>query len=265
MFKIDYYRLDRAAEKIGCAKDDLIGLAVEGKLSLYVNGVPSAMRFDSSLYDEFINRTYLAAIDPDNFTHPPELGTKCHEPPICKIPVWVFQVANWYIKPMNTNTLHDAKDPNIFYRFDNTVKGGLLNLDLFNWFVSAEDVARLLKSTVSETEQTGAGNIEGNTKGDNERVLTPSNDNPKKEKELTRWLRETWINEGKPKGTAFFNVLKKYKGQKGSPIIDHYSSGKGAGIKWETSAGNSGDMTKKTILNKVSTFKNAPQQNPVNS
>ena len=96
-----------------------------------------------------------------------------------------------------------------------------------------------------------------NNKLDSERGLTSSN-NSKNERELTRWLRETWINEGKPKGTAFFNVLKKYKGQKGSPIIDHYSSGKGAGIKWETSAGNSGDMTRKTILNKVSTFKNTP-------
>ena len=72
------------------------------------------------------------------------------------------------------------------------------------------------------------------------------------------WLRETWINEGNPGGTAFFTKLKKYVNQKGSPIVEHYSAGKDAGFRWETSAGTTGRMTKKTISNKVSIFNNKP-------
>ena len=79
-----------------------------------------------------------------------------------------------------------------------------------------------------------------------------------KERELTVWLRETWIKEGKLGGTAFFTKLKKHVNTKGSPIIEYYSAGKVAGIKWETSAGNRGEMTKKTISNKVSIFKSKP-------
>ncbi len=77
-----------------------------------------------------------------------------------------------------------------------------------------------------------------------------------KERELTAWLRETWINEGKLGGTAFFTRLKKYEKQKGSPIVEHYSAGKDAGFRWETSAGTTGRMTKKTIQSKVSIFNN---------
>ena len=36
---------------------------------------------------------------------------------------------------------------------------------------------------------------------------------------------------------TFFTKLKKYVKQNGSPIVEHYSAGKVAGIKWETSAG----------------------------
>ncbi|MCK9620555.1 MAG: hypothetical protein M0R47_08480 [Methylobacter sp.] len=78
------------------------------------------------------------------------------------------------------------------------------------------------------------------------------------ERELTLWLRETWEKELKPGGTAFFGKLKKYKGVQGSPIIEHYSAGKDAGIRWETSKGTTGEMKKKTILNKVGAFKNVP-------
>jgi hypothetical protein len=73
--------------------------------------------------------------------------------------------------------------------------------------------------------------------------------------ELTQWLRETWIEEGKLGGTAFFGRLKKYEGAKGSPIIEHYRAGKDAGFKWQTSKGTTGEMKKSTLLNKVSAFK----------
>ena len=79
-----------------------------------------------------------------------------------------------------------------------------------------------------------------------------------KEREVTAWLRETWIKEDKMGGTAFFNKLKKYTNIKGSPIVEHYSAGKVAGIRWKTSAGSTGEMKKKTILTKVSLFKNTP-------
>ena len=80
-----------------------------------------------------------------------------------------------------------------------------------------------------------------------------------KERELMAWLRETWINEGsKLGGTAFFTKLKKYVNKDGSPIVEHYSAGKSAGFRWETSAGATGTTTKKTIQNHVSVFKNKP-------
>lgn len=81
----------------------------------------------------------------------------------------------------------------------------------------------------------------------------------KNERELTKWLRETWNQEGKPKGTVFFNSLKKYVNKTGSPIVEHYTtSKKGAGIRWNTgSAINS--MAKKTIQNKPSIFEKESQ------
>lgn len=86
-----------------------------------------------------------------------------------------------------------------------------------------------------------------------------------KERDLTKWLRETWIEEGTPEGTAFFDVLKKYDRKPNSPIMEHYTtSNKGAGIRWNT--GNAtGNMGKKAIQSKVSLFKKELQQNGVNS
>ena len=75
------------------------------------------------------------------------------------------------------------------------------------------------------------------------------------ERELTQWLRETWDNEKRPGGTAFFNRLKKHVNVPGSPVTEHYSAGKYAGIKWRTSTGTTGEMVKKTIQTKVSLFK----------
>jgi hypothetical protein len=104
------------------------------------------------------------------------------------------------------------------------------------------------------------------SKANGKTELTPNTQTTdKNEREVTQWLRETWIKESKPNGTKFFTALNKYKGQKGSPIIDHYTAGKSAGIKWKSSRGYTGEMSKKTIQNKVSNFKKTSQQNTVNS
>ncbi|MCX7091898.1 MAG: hypothetical protein NTY50_00385 [Methylobacter sp.] len=89
-------------------------------------------------------------------------------------------------------------------------------------------------------------------------VKVTQDNETRNEIELTRWLRETWIKEGKLGGTAFFNMLKKYEKQKGSPITQHYGAGKDAGFDWLTSYGTSGSMKKKTVATKVSIFKNTP-------
>ena len=77
----------------------------------------------------------------------------------------------------------------------------------------------------------------------------------RKERDLTKWMRETWLKEGKIGGSSFFNGLKKYVNKEGSPIVEHYTTGKnGAGIRWNT--GNAtNNMAKKTIQTKVSRFK----------
>ncbi len=107
-------------------------------------------------------------------------------------------------------------------------------------------IAKWLQNTEVEVEAVGDA-VTGNHAG-----------TALKEKEVIAWLRETWINEGEPGGTAFFNKLKKYVNKKGSPIVEHYSAGKDAGFRWETSAGTTGRMARKTISNKVSIFNNKP-------
>ena len=77
----------------------------------------------------------------------------------------------------------------------------------------------------------------------------------KRETEINRWLRETWIKEGKPTGAKFFDALKKYKGQKGSPILEFYSAGEHRGFKWQTSGGAIGEWKRKRIQNLASEFK----------
>jgi hypothetical protein len=82
---------------------------------------------------------------------------------------------------------------------------------------------------------------------------------PFNERELTKWLRETWIKEEKPGGSAFFDGLKKYVGKNESPICEHFTtSKKGAGIRWNT-GGATSYMTKKAIQNSVSRFKKTTQ------
>ncbi|MDD2739913.1 MAG: hypothetical protein PHR94_13360 [Methylomonas lenta] len=83
------------------------------------------------------------------------------------------------------------------------------------------------------------------------------------ERELTTWLRETWIKEGMPEGTAFFNRLKKYVNQKGSPIIEHWTADKnGGGFRWNTGTAT-GSRKKKRIQSMVSEFKKDRQKNTV--
>ncbi len=78
------------------------------------------------------------------------------------------------------------------------------------------------------------------------------------ERELTKWMRETWVNEGKLGGTAFFNKLKSYVNKENSPIREHFTtSSKGAGIRWIT-GGTTNTMSKKAIVNKVCIFKKTP-------
>jgi hypothetical protein len=80
-----------------------------------------------------------------------------------------------------------------------------------------------------------------------------------KERELTRWMYDVWITEGKPGGTEFFTILKKYLNKDKSPITEHYTtSPKGAQIKWHTGTASK-YMSKKTIQSKVSKFRNKTQ------
>jgi hypothetical protein len=75
------------------------------------------------------------------------------------------------------------------------------------------------------------------------------------ERELTTWLRQTWIDENKPGGSVFFAKLRNHVNRHGSPIVDHYTTGKkGAGIRWNTGS-STNDMTKKAIQNAVSKFR----------
>jgi hypothetical protein len=87
----------------------------------------------------------------------------------------------------------------------------------------------------------------------------------KKERDLTKWFRETWEKEGRPTGTDFFDSLKKYVNQPKSPIRAHYTTGpKGAGISWNTGSATN-DMTKKNIQSMASKFKRESNQKAVNS
>jgi hypothetical protein len=75
------------------------------------------------------------------------------------------------------------------------------------------------------------------------------------------WLRETWMKEGRLGGADFFIRLKRYKNAVDSPIADHWThSAKGAGAKVRLIDGTTKDITKKTILNMVSTFNKQSQK-----
>jgi hypothetical protein len=75
------------------------------------------------------------------------------------------------------------------------------------------------------------------------------------EHDFTKWMRETWIKEGRPTGAPFFNALKKYANKENSPIREHWvCSPNGAGIRYNT--GNTiSTMTKKNIQTMASKFR----------
>ncbi|NOR70429.1 MAG: hypothetical protein GQ532_12180 [Methylomarinum sp.] len=91
-----------------------------------------------------------------------------------------------------------------------------------------------------------------------DQTLLNSQSEPSNNRDIDKWLWETWLENGKLGGSAFFMHLKKYKGQKGSPILDHYTSGSHPSIKWRT-ANIEGQLYKKSIQNMVGgTFKKIP-------
>lgn len=79
--------------------------------------------------------------------------------------------------------------------------------------------------------------------------------------EINRWLRNTWEAEGRPEGTDFFRLLKKYKRQPGSPIREWWEAGEKAGIEYETSAGARKEWAVKTLQNKISKWKQTATPN----
>ena len=174
--------------------------------------------------------------------------------------------------PLNVSTLRPTNHPDSeFSRLENLGKtlkmGGLGDIGSRYtadncFFVMDEgqpkDKILVIASpyqAIPQTEAIRSGGAGSHTA--TEPASTKVNTAPK-EQELASWLREVWIKEGRPGGTTFFTKLKKYVKQNGSPIVEHYSAGKVAGIKWETSAGTTGEMKKKTILTKVSIFKRTP-------
>jgi hypothetical protein len=81
---------------------------------------------------------------------------------------------------------------------------------------------------------------------------------PGQNRDIDKWLFDTWLENCKPGGAQFFTILKRYKGKKGSPILEHFSSGSEPGLKWKT-ANAEGELSKKRIQNMVGeTFKKIP-------
>lgn len=74
-------------------------------------------------------------------------------------------------------------------------------------------------------------------------------------KEIDKWLFDTWANSGNPGGAKFFRLLEAHVLKPGSPIKSWHGAGPQARIEWESSGGASDKMSKKTIENKVSKFR----------
>ncbi|TCV82274.1 MULTISPECIES: hypothetical protein [Methylomonas] len=73
-------------------------------------------------------------------------------------------------------------------------------------------------------------------------------------RDIDKWLYETWISQGKPGSSSYLQMLKKYRRQPDSPIIDVWTEVKGSGFSWETK-NSSGSMALRTLNNKVTSFK----------
>lgn len=228
MLKIsrEYYSLTDTALKVGCPVTDLIHLASKGDIKLIVLtlGLP-ALRIKNKIIDytqryESITQKYCY-IRQDNMA---------------------LLEANHNQDSLSITVVHPSQDVTEGWLIDDRFAIPMCHDSLY---MLTTDIEGLIARGVIEP------------------IASPSQINhagtEPKERELKDWLRETWINEGsKLGGTAFFTRLKKYVNKDGSPIVEHYSAGKSAGFRWETSAGATGTTTKKTIQNIVSVFKNTP-------
>jgi len=102
--------------------------------------------------------------------------------------------------------------------------------------------------------------LNGKCLGDSESMLEAEPDLGKEsvaKNELahTTWLREKWVEMGKPKGNGFFSGLKAFKGKEDSPVSDWYTvSRDGAGIKLVYSDGNICHVGKKQVQKWASKF-----------
>jgi hypothetical protein len=180
---------------------------------------------------------------------------------------WNYWVSLNNITPIQAAKLSYRIDPIIWS--DNNFALGKIPADIQNEIKRLEQKLRNFKPTWSLQELTSflrSNSPEGMLEivnAQNAVVITSVSPHTltqtrPKEREVTAWLRETWIIEHMPGGTDFFRLLKKYENVNGSPIINHYSAGKNAGFSWRTSTGRTGTMSKKTVLTKVSKFKNNP-------
>jgi hypothetical protein len=107
----------------------------------------------------------------------------------------------------------------------------------------------------------GMGNAGVGSQGDTDpaSIKAVQDNTISKKRDQTKWLHETWIKEGKPEGSDFFDSLKKYVNKKDSPIVEHYTVSQwGAGIQYNNGKATAKRMTKKAIQNNVSKFKEEP-------
>ena len=219
----EYYSINEASEIIGCSVADLVHLAARGDIRFVVltSGLPA-----QQIKQKIINRTQRFEAISDKFCYVSQDNVAEYE----------ANHSNDYLKISWVYTDDDLEN-GWGLREDYSI---LMTND--SLYMLTADIDVLMDGVAIESPA----------------LINHAGTEPK-ERELMAWLRETWINEGsKLGGTAFFIKLKKYVNKDGSPIVEHYSAGKSAGFRWETSAGATGTTTKKTILNIVSVFKNTP-------
>lgn len=86
-------------------------------------------------------------------------------------------------------------------------------------------------------------------------------DTESSDREYTIWLREIWAKEGCLTGAPFFKVLKNYKGEEDSLVIDWWNvSTKGPGVKLKTNTGEI-ELPRSQIQKIASRFKSEIRQN----
>ncbi len=68
---------------------------------------------------------------------------------------------------------------------------------------------------------------------------------------IKRWLFDFWVDEGKPDTRFLFRRLKKMRGVKGCPVVEHWGAGsKDGGFRWKIGE-SEGNMTYKRLGNMV--------------